>query len=108
MAKYFGKIGYTMTQESRPGIWEDAIIERQYYGDILRNARRLENTDGSIIDSPVLNNSISVVADEYAYEHYWAMRYVELNGVLWKITNVEVQRPRLLLTIGGLWNGDKA
>lgn len=107
MARYFGKIGYAETSETRPGIWEESITERNYYGDVIRNARRLEN-GGSINDSPVLNNSISIVADEFAYEHFSAIRYIVWSGVLWKVTNVEVQRPRLILTIGGLWNGNEA
>lgn len=107
MARYCGKVGYAEVTETRPGIWEESITERQYYGDVVRNARRLEAGE-SINDGPVLNNSISIVADEYAYEHFTAIRYVVWSGVLWKVSNVEVQRPRLILTIGGLWNGNKA
>lgn len=108
MARYYGKIGYVETAELVPGNWVPVVTERTYCGDLIRNARRLENTDGSTNDSPVLNNSVSIVADEYAYEHFSAIRYIVWMGVLWKVTNIEVQRPRLILTIGGLWNGDKA
>jgi hypothetical protein len=104
MAKYYGQIGYAETQETRPGIFKEVITERNYYGDVLRNARRLESGE-KINDDVVVNNSLSVVADPYAYEHFFAIRYVRWMGTLWKVTNVEVQSPRLILTIGGVYNG---
>lgn len=104
MAKYYGMVGYAETVETRPGIWEEVITERPYYGDVIRNIRRLE-TGESVNDNVVINNSISIVADPYAYQHFLAMRYVKWMGANWKVTNVEVQSPRLLLTIGGVYNG---
>lgn len=106
MAKFFGMVGYVELTEARPGVWKEEPKEFPYYGDVLRNTRRLDAGDGAN-DSPMLNNSISVIADAYAYEHYFAIRYVRWMGAAWKVTNVEVQRPRLLLTIGGLYHGDK-
>ena len=35
MAKYFGIIGYEVTEEVEPGIYVESFIERQYYGDII-------------------------------------------------------------------------
>lgn len=104
MAKYYGMVGYAETRETRPGIWEEIITERPYYGDVIRNARRLENGE-SINDNVVINNSISVVADPYAYRHFANIRFIEWMGAKWKVTNVEVQSPRLLFTIGGVYNG---
>ena len=104
MAKYYGMVGYAETRETRPGIWEEIITERPYYGDVIRNARRLENGE-SIHDNVVINNSISVVADPYAYRHFANIRFIEWMGAKWKVTNVEVQSPRLLFTIGGVYNG---
>lgn len=107
MAKYFGRIGYAETVETVPGVWEEVIQERQYYGDVIRNARRWENGE-SLNDNLVVSNSISIVADDYAYQHFAYIRYVEWMGVLWKPSSVEVQRPRIILQIGGVYNGDKA
>lgn len=107
MAKYFGRIGYAETVETRPGIWEEVIQERQYYGDVIRNARRWENGE-SLNDNLVVSNSISIVADDYAYQHFAFIRYVEWMGVLWKPSSVEIQRPRIILQIGGVYNGNKA
>lgn len=107
MGKFYGAVGYAETIETSPGVWTEVINERNYYGDVTRMARRLEN--GEHLNSNVnVNNLISIVADGFAYENILAMRYVEWLGTRWKITDVEVQRPRLILTIGGVYNGDEA
>lgn len=107
MAKFSGMIGYGETTDTGDGVWAEAITERPYYGDVLRNTRRYENGSG-LNDDLVLNNQLSIVADAYANQHFFAIRYVRWMGALWKITNVEVQRPRLLLTVGGVYNGPEA
>lgn len=104
MARFFGKVGYGETVETTPGVWEDRIVERNYYGNVIRNTRRIEETDKLNFDLSV-GNDISVVADAYAYEHLFAVRYVEWQGSLWTVSEVEVQRPRLLLRLGGVYNG---
>lgn len=107
MAKFYGHVGYVETQETSPGVHKAVATERDYSGDVYRNARRLESGDG-INDNVTVNNSLSIVADPYAYQHFFAIRYVRWMGALWKVTNVEVQSPRLLLTIGGVYNGPTA
>lgn len=102
--KFYGKIGYAESVETSPGVWKEKITEREYYGDIIRNARRLENGEW-LNDDINVNNTISIVADAYLYEHFFNIRYVEWMHSRWKVSNVEVQRPRLVLTIGGLYNG---
>lgn len=104
MAKFYGKVGYGEAVESGPGVYIDQITERSYLGDVLRNSRRLEPADQLNNDLKV-NNSISIVADAYASEHFFAMRYVEWQGVLWIISEVTVEPPRLLLRLGGVYNG---
>lgn len=104
MAKFFGAVGYAEMVETSPGVWEETITERDYYGDVTKNNRRLEN--GEYFNNDVLmNNLISIVADPYAVQHFFAIRYVKWMGASWKVNNVEVQRPRLILTIGGVYNG---
>jgi len=107
MAKFYGKIGYGETKEQAKGVWVDDIVEYSYYGDVVRNARRLENGENLNNDLSV-GNSISIVADAYANEHFFAIRYVEWAGTLWTVSEVEVQSPRLLLRLGGVYNGPKA
>ena len=104
MAKWYGKIGYAESVETSPGIWKEQITERNYYGDLTRNARRLQAAD-KLNDDINIVNELSIVSDPYAMDNFHAMRYAEYAGAKWKINNVEVQYPRLILTLGGLWNG---
>ena len=106
MAKFYGVIGYAETVEIRPGVWKEQITERNYYGDLVRNSRRLQTTD-QLNDNINVANEISIIADPYANQNFHAMRYVEFMGAKWKISNVTVQYPRLILTIGGLYNGSE-
>lgn len=107
MAKFHGKVGYsTGTVEKRPGVWEEVIIERTYFGEVTRNTRQLLEGE-KVNDDLSVGNSITIVADAYAREHIFAMRYVEWSGSLWKVSEVEEQRPRLILRLGGEWNGPK-
>lgn len=108
MAKFYGAIGYAEEAvETAPGVWEEQIVELKYYGDILRNTRHLQ--DGTSVNDDIsVSNSISVVADAYANEHFFAIRYIQWAGAYWTVTDVEVQRPRLLLRLGGVYNGPKA
>lgn len=107
MAKFFGSIGYGESVEQSPGVWVDQIVERQYYGDVVRNTRQL--TQGENVNPDInVGNSISIVADAYANDHFFAIRYVEWAGELWTVTDVEVQRPRLLLRLGEVYHGPTA
>lgn len=103
MAKWFGAIGYAETVETSPGVWEEQITERHYYGELRRNSRRLQTSD-KVNDDITINNELSIVADPYAYEHFYAMRYAKHHGTMWKITDVQVEYPRLTLSLGGLYN----
>lgn len=104
MAKWYGVIGYATMVETKPGVWVEEITERSYYGDVIRNTRRLQTTE-HLNDNVNVSNEISVVSDPYAIENFHAIRYVEFMGAKWKVSNIEVQHPRLLLTMGGVYNG---
>ena len=106
MAKFYGEIGYANIVETEPGVWEEKIIKRNYYGDIIRNTRSLQTSD-NVNDNINISNEISIVADPYANENFHSMRYVYFMGAKWKITSVEVKYPRLILSIGGLYNNVK-
>lgn len=107
MAKFYGVIGYGETVETAPGVWEDQFIEKVYFGDVVRNTRKLVESENFNNDLSV-GNSISIVADAYADEHFFAIRYVEWAGTLWTVSDVEVQSPRLLLRLGDVYNGARA
>lgn len=107
MSKWFGKIGYAVTGETEPGVWEDTIIEKNYYGDLISDKRKRQSS-GNVNDNINLANVISIIADPFAIENCSHMAYAEIMGAKWKITEVEVQYPKLILTIGGVYNGNTA
>lgn len=104
MAKFYGVIGFAAPVEITPGVWDEGIVERKYYGDLTRNTRRLQSGD-KVNDDLNIANEISIVADPYANQNFHMMRYVEFMGAKWKVSNVEVQYPRLILSLGGVYNG---
>lgn len=106
MAKYYGKVGYGVTEETSPGIYTPQITERLYSGDINSNLRsRLESTS-NVNDNIIIAHTVSILADPFANDNFHAIKYVEVRGVKWKVTSVEIQHPRLILTTGGVYNGD--
>lgn len=105
MAKWFGIIGYAVTTELSPGVYSDDITERKYAGDIIRNSNRWSTSSETVNDDLDINNQFSILADPFAYENFHSMKYLEFMGKKWKITSVEVQYPRLILSVGGVYNG---
>lgn len=104
MAKFYGAIGYVKTVEVEPGVWVDnQVIEHNYYGDITRPISR-NQPSGGVNDDINISNMLSIVADPFANENFQYMKYVVLMGTKWKITNIEIKYPRLLLTVGGKYN----
>lgn len=104
MAKFHGMIGYAFQSETSPGVWEDQITEKSYRGDFILNQQRWQQSE-KVNDDLNLDNSVSVVADAYAYSNSGYMRYIVMNGKKWKITSLAINRPRIVLQIGGLYNG---
>jgi hypothetical protein len=106
MARFFGEVGYgeSIENPSDSGVWIDEITEVQYYGDVIRDTRKLDSGE-SLNDNISVNNAISIVADDYAIAHFFKIKYIRWAGVLWTITNVEVKSPRLILSLGSVYNG---
>ena len=105
MAKFYGVIGYAETSETEPGIWTEGITERSYSGDVVRNSKRWQSGE-NLNDNLTVNNEISIIADPFAYSNFHTMKYIKWMGASWKILNIDIQRPRLRLTIGGIYNGE--
>lgn len=107
MAKWYGVIGFAETMEASPGIWEDHITERNYYGQVLQTTRRTQ-TSGQIIDNIEVTNRISILADPFVEQHSHLIRYLTFMGARWEVSSIELKFPRLVLTVGGVYNGPKA
>ena len=104
MSKFYGPIGYITQKEISPGVWDEVIVERSYRGDITRNNRRWEASEYKN-DNLTISNQLSIIADPFLYENSSTIRYVSWLGVRWKVNNIEIQRPRLILTLGEVYNG---
>ena len=104
MARFYGKVGYGEDEDQGNGVHQLVITERNAFGDVVRNSRRNDQAE-KVNDDLSVSNSISIVADTYANEHFFAIRYVEWAGTLWRVTEVEVASPRLILRLGGVYNG---
>lgn len=106
MARFYGEVGYGVTVEdpAGSGVWVDQITENSYFGDVIRDTRNLDKAEKLHNDISV-SNSISIIADKFAIENYFLIKYIRWNGVLWTVTDVEVQRPRLILRLGRVYNG---
>ena len=104
MSKFFGTIGFSICEETKPGVWKDSIVEKQYYGDVIKSIRNNQNSD-KVNDDITISNEISIISDLFANKNYSSIRYVELNGTRWKVNQINIQYPRLVLSVGGLYNG---
>lgn len=109
MAKFHGNVGFATDAEQPPdsGVWVKGVTEREYFGDVIREARQFSNTT-QVNDSLTLGNRISIVSDDFAYANLLSMVYVIIGGAYWRVSGVEISRPRLILSLGGVYNGPKA
>lgn len=103
MTKWYGVIGYIEQKETAPGVWEEIVLERPYYGDVIRNSIRY-HAGTSINDDVNISNQLSILVDPFGYENFQLIKYVTLSGHKWKVSNIELQYPRIVLTLGGLYN----
>lgn len=104
MNKWYGKVGYVETVEVDPGRWEEQETVRQYYGELVKKSSKFR-TSGNVNDDRDVSVELSIVADSYGDLHFHSIRYVEFGGVKWKVNTVEPKRPRLILSLGGEYNG---
>ena len=102
--KFCGKIGFAEFYESSPSVWEERIKEGTYYGDVISNSR-INQSGGELLDDISINNRISVIADSGLIKVMGFIRYVEWIGVRWKVKDISAEYPRLILSIGGIYNG---
>ena len=106
MAKFYGAIGYALPGETAPGVWGDTIIEKNYRGDVVLDQWRWQPAD-KVNDDLNIDNSVSIIADKYAYQNIGKMKYIVWDGTPWKIQSLSINRPRIILQIGGVYNGER-
>lgn len=108
MARFYGNVGFVHTAETKLGVYENQETVKQYTGDVLSDRRRWEQTSDTRNSNLTIDNRISIVSDSYALENFSYIRFVEWMGVKWSVTNLEIQLPRLILTIGEVYNGEES
>lgn len=107
MAKFYGPVGFIVTEETRPGVCKEHPYEHNYAGELLRRSIKYQN-GLSVNDNITTSNQISIVADPYAHENCYKIKYVKWRGDYWEVTSVDAsQYPRLILSLGGVYNGEK-
>lgn len=104
MAKYSGMVTYATQTETVPGVWEDVTTPYFMRGDVIRRSSQLQNDD-KVNNDISLNHRVSLVGDAFAFENYYNIKHINIDGQEWKVTSVEVQHPRIIVTVGGVWNG---
>ena len=104
--KFSGPIGFAETKEVRQGVFQDEVVEKFYKGDIIRKISKWQNSENSN-DNLNVNHQVSVVANEYAFSHFHSIKYVVWMGTAWKVNTITVEPPRLILEIGGVYNGER-
>lgn len=103
MAKFYGNIGFMTTKMTAPDVWTESIVERPYYGDMLKATRQWDAGE-NLNDDTNINNRISIVADPFALNHFGSIRYIVLSDQKWKVKSIDVEYPRLVLALGGVYN----
>ena len=103
MSRWYGKIGFSVQEETSPGIWNEVVVEKNYYGDISNRSRRWQQGQ-DLLDDITITNEIIITTDPYIIENLTNIRYVEIMGIKWKIANITLNTPRLTLSLGGIYN----
>lgn len=105
MGRYYDVVGYVYNEETSPGVYSGVVIdERKYYGDVKNIAHKWEKSE-NLNDNLIVTQDISIMADAFAYTHFSAIKYLRWMGAYWKVAAVRVERPRLILSLGGVYNG---
>lgn len=106
MNKWYGIVGYVEDIETEPGIWEQKVTELPYFGDVLKLSSRWSSSN-TLNDNVTVDNQISILADPFAYKHFSSIKFVEFMGAMWEVSTIKPEYPRLIVSMGGLWNGER-
>jgi hypothetical protein len=104
MTKYAGLVGYVTQEETVPGVWSSVETPLIMKGDIIRETSSSQD-DGKVNSNISLNHRVSLIGGAYSFKNYYFMKWIEIDGRKWEISSIEIQRPRIIVTLGGLWNG---
>lgn len=104
MARFSGLVGYVTEEETVPGVWGPVEKTRMMKGDVIHQVSRYDKGE-KVNDDIVLNHRISLIGDSYSFGNYYNLKWVKMGTIKWKVTSIEIKRPRLIVSLGGVWNG---
>lgn len=107
MNQFRGKIGFSIPVNKGHGIYDNSVVERTYRGDILSQSRKLD-AGTNINDNIDMNIRLSILSDDFLNVHLSQITYVHYMGGVWKVKSIEPSRPRIVLALGGVYNGPMA
>lgn len=103
--KWYGKVGFVKSVQTAPSVWSNDETIREYYGDVYRISNQWSTNSDSTNDDLNVNHQISIMADPFACDNCHSIKWIEFMGARWKVKSFESKPPRLVLTVGGVWNG---
>ena len=106
--KFYGRVGFAVTEDDGNGVWKEKITDKKYAGDVLQYTRRKESGE-HINDGLRINVQISILCyDPWFHNNLSQIRYVEYMGVKWVVESIDPTKyPSVVLTLGGLYHGDE-
>jgi hypothetical protein len=103
MSKFWGPIGINRGfQETGPGII-DNVIEEVYVKGEIRNVKASWSQQ-TMNDTLQARHLLSVVTPEDSEIDFNEVVYIVWQGHKWAVTSIQYNRPRVELTLGGLYN----
>ena len=99
------KLGFSYTRDDGHGVWKQVNTEKVYKAEITSHKWYLNREKDTPNVSYKTGESFSVLMDSFLQENLGYITYVVLNGVKWDISSIDVQRPRVHITPGGMYHG---
>jgi hypothetical protein len=106
--KLTGIAGFELDQverEDMPSVFESKVVTKKFRGELLGQIWRNQNSDKSTNDNLLNNNKISLVINKFFMNNIANLKYVEYNGVKWRVESFDIKAPRIHITLGGVYNG---
>lgn len=104
MSKWSGVVGFETQVETKPGIWSKSIKERTYFGDVMKHRLSVQQST-SINGRLTMSNEILILADPFANNNFFDIRYATYMGRKWCVSSIEIEYPRIRLQLGEMYNG---
>ena len=104
MSKFWGPIGINRGPvQTAPGILEVVIEELEVSGEMRQ--LQLRWPQARMQEGLSANHVLSIVTPEDSDIDFTEVVYIVWQSRKWSVTSIQYKRPRVELTLGGLYNG---